>query len=242
MQFLRRCLLLLSGLFMLPYLSQAAPIEVVLIPDGAFSMGSDSDAGIEKPVRTVHIRSFRMMKYEVTQAQWTAVMGDNPSKFKSDDSPVEEVSWLDIQGFIEQLNHKTGKRYRLPSEAEWEYAARAGSQSDFNWNHDASAAYKYAWYKDNSDNITHSVGRKLPNSYGLHDMYGNVWEWVEDCWNKSYINAPSNGSAWKTGDCSQHVLRGGSWSSPPRKLRSSYRIRDASGKRHDYGGFRLAHD
>jgi hypothetical protein len=126
--------------------------------------------------------------------------------------PVERVSWDDAQTFVKKLSEKTGKNYRLPSEAEWEYASRAGSQTDFCFGNDAwTHLYEYAWFCDNSQGESHPCGEKRPNAFGLHDMYGNVWEWTADCWNCNYNGAPSDGSAWGSGDCSQRVRRGGSW-------------------------------
>ena len=160
-------------------------IEMVFVKGGTFMMGATpeqgSDAGDgEKPVHSVTVSDFYIGKYEVTQAQWKAVMGKNPSHYKGENRPVERVSWYDIQKFIEKLNAKTGKRYRLPTEAEWEYAARGGNQSK---------GYKYsgsndigsvAWYTNNSGDRTHPVGQKQPNELGLYDMTGNVWEWCSD--------------------------------------------------------------
>lgn len=210
-----------------------AGIEFVLIPAGSFRMGSDG-CDIEKPMHQVTIGyTFFMGKYEVTQAQWQAVMGTNPSYFKDCPlCPVEQVSWNDAQNFVTKLNQKNdGFRYRLPSESEWEYAGRAGSKGDY-----AGDLNSGAWYGNNSGkspldavglwrsdpgnyskrltdngNHPHPVGAKLPNAFGLYDMHGNVWEWCEDSYHPSYDGAPSDGSAWLSGGQSSHVLRGGSW-------------------------------
>jgi hypothetical protein len=214
--------------------------KFVLIPSGSFSMGGSEES--EKPVHTVHVNSFRMSKYEITQSQWKSVMGSNPSRFKGSNNPVEKVSWDDIQGFIRKLNSQTGQRFRLPSEAEWEYAARAGTSSKWSWGNSESSAGSYAWYRSNSGNKSHPVGQKQPNGYGLYDMHGNVWEWVQDCWNGSYSGAPTNGSAWLSGTCSKRVLRGGSWFSPPDNMRSANRDRRATDDRYDNVGFRLVQD
>lgn len=173
--------------------------EMVVIPAGSFQMGADKNfeeaSDSEGPVHRVEVKSFLMGKYEVTQTEWVAVMGGNPSEFKGRTRPVEHVSWNDAQEFIRRLNAKTGKEYRLPSEAEWEYAARAGSQSAWSFGDDKGQLGNHAWYIDNSGNETHPVGQLQANKFGLFDMHGNVWEWVQDCWHFNYRGAPSDGSA-----------------------------------------------
>jgi len=220
----------------------AAPagIEFVDIPGGSFQMGSDTVAS-QQPVHTVTLQPFKLGKYEVTQAQWRTVMGDNPSSFQGcDNCPVESVSWEDVQGFIQKLNQQTGGHYRLPSEAEWEYACRSGGKPEEYCGGNSPEAL--AWYTDNSGNKTHPVGQKSANGLGLYDMSGNVWEWTQDCWNESYNGAPADGSAWQSGDCGQRVGRGGSWSGTPGWIRSANRARDAPGGRGDGLGFRLVQD
>ena len=221
--------------------------EMVVIPSGTFMMGTKGDpfAKIpspkdEQPQHAVSIRSFSIGKYEVTQEQWYSVMGNTPSNFKGRTLPVEQVSWNDTQEFIQKLNAKTGKTYRLPTEAEWEYAARAGSQTEFSFGDNANDLGKYAWFSGNSSNQTHPVGEKLPNAFGLYDMHGNVWELTQDCWNLSYISAPVDGSAWTNGDCPRRVLRGGSWGDDPQILRSAFRYGNSSAYRFNYFGFRVA--
>ncbi len=212
--------------------------EMVKIPGGSFHMGSGSGGNNEKPVHRVTLQPFELGKYEVTQAQWRAVMGDNPSHFKGcDNCPVEQVSWDDIQGFIEALKQKTGKGYRLPTEAEWEYACRSGGRDEEYCG--GSSLGILAWYNNSSGSKTHPVGQKRPNGLGLYDMSGNVWEWAQDCLNDSYAGAPSDGTAWERGDCFQRVLRGGSWRSFPWSLRSAYRFNMSGLRITDYG-FRLA--
>jgi formylglycine-generating enzyme required for sulfatase activity len=158
----------------------------VQIPAGDFDMGSPSNEegrwDNEGPVHQVNIsKAFYMSKYEVTQKQWRDVMGSSPSYFKGDDLPVESVSWNDVQDFIKKLNEKEGgNKYRLPSEAEWEYAARAGTATRYSFGDDESKLGDYAWYMVNSGDKTHDVGQKKPNPWGLYDMHGNVWEWVQD--------------------------------------------------------------
>ncbi|MCL2122613.1 MAG: formylglycine-generating enzyme family protein, partial [Desulfovibrionaceae bacterium] len=163
-------------------------IKFVLIPAGSFLMGSDARALNEKPPHRVHIsKPFYLGKFEVTQEQWQAVMGNNPSRFKGPDNPVEGVSWEDVREFIQRLNEKEGhRRYRLPTEAEWEYAARGGTSSRWSFGDDAGLLDQYAWYKDNSEDTTHPVGQKKSNPWGLHDMHGNVFEWVQDWYGGDY--------------------------------------------------------
>jgi formylglycine-generating enzyme required for sulfatase activity/predicted MPP superfamily phosphohydrolase len=178
-------------------------MEFVLIPAGEFDMGSSSDeegrSSNEGPLHHVKIENvFYMGKYEVTQQQWRAIMGDNPSSFTGDDNlPVERVSWDDVQEFIRKLNEKEGTdKYRLPSETEWEYACRAGTSTRYSFGDSESELGYYAWYKDNSDYETHPVGQKKANQWGLYDMHGNVLEWVQDCWHDNYSGAPTDGRAW----------------------------------------------
>ena len=221
--------------------------EMVVLPAGSFEMGSNEKAD-EQPVHRVNVPSFLIGKTEVTQGQWKAVMGSNPSYFSScgEDCPVEQVSWSDAQEFAKRLSQKTGKQYRLPSEAEWEYAARAGSNTQWSWGGSESQLGDYAWYRDNSKSWfgaakTQRVAQKKPNAFGLFDMHGNVWEWVQDCWHDNYAVAPADGSAWTT-DCSSNsrVLRGGSWNYNPALLRSAYRNRSTPDFRLINYGLRLA--
>ena len=222
-------------------------------------MGRNDGPGDEKPPRPVTIRSFALGKYEVTQGQWKAVMGNkNPSHFSTcgDDCPVENVRWDDIQIYIEKLKRMTGQQYRLPSEAEWEYAARAGCTSAFNVagqckdriepgeaNFDGNLTYNGSskgLYREK----TMAVGSFAPNGFGLHDMYGNVREWVQDCYEDDYRKGqPVDGSAHRGNDrsCSKRVLRGGSWDRNPDYLRAAVRIRYSPVVRNnDVVGFRLA--
>ena len=154
---------------------------------------------------------------------------------------MDKVSWYDVQQFISKLNQKTGQNYWLPSEAEWEYAARAGTTTDWSFGNDESKLGNYAWYSQNSGRKTQEVGQKLPNAFGLYDMHGNVWEWTQDCWYGSYSGAPTDGSAWTTGCTSNsRVLRGGSWVSNPALLRSANRNWIYPVLRYFDNGFRLA--
>jgi formylglycine-generating enzyme required for sulfatase activity len=201
-------------------------------------MGSDDGGLDEKPMRRVSVSSFALAKTEVTQGQWRAVMGNNPSFYSScgDDCPVENVSWDDAQDFVGRISEKTGQTYRLPSEAEWEYACRAGGRHDYCGSDNVDAV---AWYQNNSMEFksrllsasewvggqTSQVAKKQANAWGLFDMSGNLWEWVEDCYYGNYVGAPTDGSAWTSGACKQRVLRGGSWNVNPRGARSTSRYR-----------------
>ena len=214
--------------------------DMVLLPSGSLPMKLDKVPDAKATV-TVNIRSFAIGKTEVTQRQWKAIMGNNPSRFVACglDCPVENVSWKDIAQFIRKLNQKTGQNYRLPSEAEWEYAARGGGASDALFADNAAALEDQAWYIANSRKAPRPVAGKKPNAFGLHDLYGNVWEWVEDCFHASYAGLPLDGSAWTTACTSpQRVLRGGSWSDEASSMRN--RGRYAPEIRNLITGFRLA--
>ncbi len=219
--------------------------QMVRIEGGTFTMGcqggffSACDAD-EKPAHQVRVSSFEVSKYEVTQEVWAAVMGENPSHFQDcPQCPVEQVSWEDVQAFLQKLNAGDA-RYRLPSEAEWEYAARGGSQSQGYEYAGSDTPHAVAWYRENSRERTHPVGQKQANEVGLYDLSGNVFEWVQDCWSETYQGAPSDGQAWARGDCGRRVLRGGSWDLKPRYLRSAFR-NGVTADLQDYGlGFRLA--
>ncbi len=206
---------------------------MINVPAGRFLMGSPSpDDSVanqklearddEKPQHSVTIKAFFLGQYEVTQAQWHALMGSNPSRHEGKALPIENISWDDAQKYIEKLNKKTGKKYRLPTEAEWEYAARGGSLTPYPWGHSDSDSHMYAWSTANATD-TNAVGLKKPNPFGLYDMIGNVSEWTQDCWNDSYNGAPQDGSAWLSGNCSLRVLRGGSWGDDLAQLRSAVR-------------------
>ena len=231
------------------YWSDSLGIEFVPIPPGEFRMGSTSRVADdnEQPVTQVRIsKGFYLGKYEVTQAQWKAVMGSNPSRFDAcgPNCPVENVSWNDAQAFIKKLNSKDGKqRYRLPTEAEWEYAARAGSVTAYSWGNEIgrNRANCRGCGSQWDGEKTAPVGSFSPNAWGLHDMHGNVWEWVQDCWNDTYHGAPTDGSAWTSGSCGRRVVRGGSWSNGPENLRAAFRLRNTTGSRYnDSFGFRVA--
>ncbi len=215
--------------------------EWVEISPGSFMMGSDSGDSDVQPVHQVTIAyTFYMLKFEVTQAQWETLMGSNPSSYMGNDNlPVESVSWNDIQQFTTKLNQlDTKNTYRLPSEAEWEYCARAGSTTEYCFGNNTGSLINYAWYYDNSDSWTHIVGQKLPNAWGLYDMHGNVWEWCQDDWYDDYNGAPTDGSAWGNGTGSYRVRRGGRNLSPAAGCRSANRNYDLPNVR-SIIGFRL---
>jgi formylglycine-generating enzyme required for sulfatase activity/serine/threonine protein kinase len=222
--------------------------QMVFVKGGTFTMGctseqSDCDSD-EKPTRQVTVSDFYMGKYEVTQKQWRAVMGSNPSHFNNcDNCPVENVRWNDVQEFIRKLNQLTGKRYRLPTEAEWEFAARGGTQSRGYKYSGSNTIGEVAEYEGNNDKSTKPVGGKKPNELGLYDMSGNVWEWCEDDWHNNYNGAPTDGRAWidsPRGD--RRVLRGGSLFFVARLCRVSNRYGSYPDSRNSLNGFRLAQD
>jgi len=225
-------------------LGNGVTLDMVLIPAGSFTMGDDSGGSDEKPAHRVRItKPFYLGKYEVTQEQWQAVMGDNPSNFKGPKNPVEEVSWDDCQGFLAKLNAKhagTGRQFTLPTEAQWEYACRAGSTTQFSFGDDEASLDEYAWFSDNSDSQTHPVGQKKANAWNLYDMHGNVWEWCQDRYDSGYYaNSPTNDPSGPALG-SNRVNRGGGWCNYARSCRSASRDGYSPGYRLNYLGFRLA--
>ncbi len=222
-------------------------LELVRVPAGEFMMGSSlgevdykEDEGPRHVVRFA--RPFYIGRYEVTQRQWAAVMGENPSWYKGDDLPVNKVNWSEAVEFCRQVQHVTGRAVRLPSEAEWEYACRAGTTTLYCFGDDAGRLSEYAWYRggEGSPLRPSAVGQKRPNAWGLYDMHGNVWEWCADRYAPSYESAPDDGGPRRDG--TQHVLRGGSWHNGPRFLRSAARLPRAGYFRSSYVGFRVALD
>lgn len=217
--------------------------EMVVLAGGSYLMGSPDGkgSGDERPQHRVNVQRFALGKYEVTQGQWRAVMGSNPSYYKNcgDDCPVENVSWEDAQSYVKKLNQKVGgMQYRMPSESEWEYGCRGGAgQEEYCGGDDLEAV---AWYVKNSGDTTHRVGTKRGNGYGLHDMSGNVWEWTQDCYAESYAGAPTDGSAVMGSNCARRVARGGSWGNILPRVRSASRNGYAPSWRFDFLGFRVA--
>ena len=220
----------------------ATGMEFVFVKGGCYEMGDTFGDGRpdEKPVHNVCVNDFYMGKYEVTQGQWQAVMGSNPSKFNNcgANCPVEQVSWNDTQDFIGRLNGKTGKNYRLPTEAEWEYAARSGGKREKYASGDDLD--RVAWYSSNSGSRTHSVGTKAPNGLGLFDMSGNVWEWCQDWYGEKYYNESTKDNPRGPSSGQYRVLRGGAWSDIPEYVRAAYRFRNPPALRYNIYGFRLS--
>jgi len=211
----------------------------VTLPAGSFQMGSTTGDSDEKPVHTVTLASFALMTTEVTQAQWKAIMRGNPSHFKGDNLPVESVSWEDAQEFLSKLNQRDpGKGYRLPTEAEWEYACRAGSTGRWCFGDDEARLGDYAWYDANAVDKTHPVGQKRSNAWGLHDMHGNVWEWCQDRYGAYPSGSVTNPMGAASG--SSRVGRGGSWISVARSCHSACRIINVQSNRFHSLGLRVA--
>ena len=224
----------------LPTYTNRIGMEFVQIPSGSFVMGDnnyyytigETDYYDESPEHTVQFdKPFYIGKFLVTQKQWNELMDNNPSIYKGDTLPVTNINWNDTQEFIKKLNQKEGTdKYRLPSEAEWEYVCKAGTTTEYYFGDDASKLDDYAWYQRNSMNETHPVGTTKPNPWGVYDMLGNVYEWTLDNWHPDYTNAPTNGSAWFTHDDEYYVLdtdlvviRGGDYNAKANKCRSEYR-------------------
>ena len=222
-------------------LPDGTTFEMIKIDGDSFMMGNDeSRYGLEKPAHQVTVPDFYLAKYPVTQALWQSLMGKNPAHFKGANRPVEQVSWDNAQKFIEKLNKLTGKTYRLPSEAEWEYAARGGKQSKGFMYAGSNKLKEVGWYNGNSHRETKPVGLKLPNELGLYDMSGNVWEWCADVWHENYNGAPEDGSAWLSGgEQARRVVRGGSWDFNDYVCRVSDSSRLLTGGRLINIGFRL---
>lgn len=242
-------------------LGNGVALTLMLIPAGEFVMGapesepeSDDD---ERPQRLVKVPQFLMGRYAVTQAQWREVasydpidpdLDADPSRFKADNRPVEKVSWDDAQKFCVRLSAKTGKTYRLPSEAEWEYACRAGTTTPFHFGEMVTPNLANYYTEDSYNGSptsknrgeTVEVGSFPANEWGLHDMHGNVLEWCEDDWHSDYEGAPNDGSAWIESDRTEsYLLRGGSWNDHPQYCRSAYRFNASRGLRIINVGFRV---
>ena len=210
--------------------------NMVYVSGGTFIMGGDESSD-QTPTHSVTLSSYYICKYEVTQALWRAVMGSNPSKFKGDNLPVEQVSWNDCQTFINRLNNYTGRNFRLPTEAEWEFAARGGNYSRHYKYSGSNYISDVAWYCDNSGNRTHPVGTKQANELGLYDMSGNVWEWCSDRYGSYSSYSQSNPTGATSGF--GRVERGGNWCGLARYCCSSHRSYYAPGNSFDGLGLRL---
>ena len=219
-------------------------LDLCFVEGGEFMMGDDNGADDdEKPTHRVRLSSFSIGKYSVTQRLWQEVMGNNPSEFKGERRPVERVSWLDTQEFFSRLNQITGKTFRLPTEAEWEYAARGGKYSQDYKYAGSDRAKQVAWHDENSGSKTHDVGLLLPNELNLHDMSGNVFEWCADWFSGEYYtvchqvgtveNPLGPDSGW------DRVIRGGGWYNTSVYMRVAYRSGITPGSRSNDLGFRL---
>jgi eukaryotic-like serine/threonine-protein kinase len=232
-------------------LGNGVNLEMVSIPGGTFLMGSSDyeqkHSSDESPQHRVTIQPFFMGKFVVTQAQYQAIMGNNPSRFQGANLPVEQVSWDKVVEFCKKISQKTGRNYRLPSEAEWEYACRAGTTTPFyfgetittelanyNGNNTYGSAPKGIYRQETTE-----VGKFPPNAFGLYDMHGNVWEWCQDNWNDNYNGAPTNGSAWLNGNDNRKLLRGGSWYNNPGNCRGANRDYNTRDNRSSFYGFRV---
>ena len=229
----------------------AAPIapqlipEMVSIPGGTFAMGSDDDPS-EKPIHRVTIKPFAISKFPVTVREWNACVAAKSCTYVptgKDDAPVANLSWADAQQFVEWLSKVTQKPFRLPSEAEWEYAARGGTRTNFWWGDQLQADMANCKGCNQPYDASQplKVGSFKPNPFGLYDMGGNIHQWVADCWHKNYQGAPSDGSPWVDNDCLSHVMRSGSWKNDPSYVRPSSRDHYDTGVRYPTHGFRVAH-
>ena len=229
-------------------ITQNCGVELILIPGGRFMMGSPVGEGRddEHPAHEVDIRQFYLGRYPVTNEEYARYLEANPNekqpaywadrRFNQARQPVVGVDWEEASRFAQWAGG------RLPTEAEWEYAVRAGTTSRYFWGKSDTDADEYAWHYAHSQNTTHPVGVKRPNAIGLHDMVGNVWEWQQDRWHDNYHDAPGDGSAWEDGKGSRRVIRGGPWVFEPGYLRSATRGRDDTDSRSSLLGFRLAQD
>jgi formylglycine-generating enzyme required for sulfatase activity len=213
-------------------------IVLVLLPGGEFWLGAqrkgsgnvDPDSyDDEQPVHSVRISPFFLSKYQVTQAQWLYLTGETPSYFRSDSVtaanlllPVESVDWNTARRMLQRIG------LRLPTEAEWEYAARSGSETSYSFGNNPQMLAKYAWFAGSSNGMPHEIGRLKPNSFGLYDIHGNVWEWCQDSWHDSYVGAPTEGGAWEELDATWRTNRGGGWRSAADRCRSASRDGDPS--------------
>jgi formylglycine-generating enzyme required for sulfatase activity len=232
-------------------LNDSITLEMIAIPQGMFMMGSRSGFGFEDehPQHNVRVPAFLLGKYAITQEQWKVVMGrDLPYRSKGSRRPVDRVSWDNANKFCAKLSERTGRAYRLPSEAEWEYACRAGNASPFCYGEsittDLANYVGEHTYKSEPKGIyrhgTTESGSFPPNAFGVYDLHGNVWEWCADAWHDSYDGAPAESSAWEGQQGSTRVLRGGCWHDTPDLCRSASRLKQAPGEADDFFGFRAA--
>jgi formylglycine-generating enzyme required for sulfatase activity len=220
------------------WVEPATGMKFTWVPSGCFDMGDASENPDETPVHNVCVKGFYLGVQEVTQAQYEKVVGKNPSHFAGKNLPVDSVSWNHARDMAQTLTTRSGVQFRLPSEAEWEYACRAGGYHTFYCGE--GKVTSFAWFSKNSDDQSAEVGGKAPNHWGLFDMSGNVWEWTMDCWHENYKDAPNDGSPWvEGGDCKNRVARGGSFGSASSSVRASTRNWYLSSGEFIDTGFRL---
>ena len=220
-------------------------MEMVRIPSGKFTIGSPlNETGRrenESPTIEVNVPAFYIAKFAVTQEQWVAIMGSNPSLFRENiQAPVENISWNEAQDFCRKLAARSQHLYRLPSESEWEYACRAGTNTAYHFGNSPDQITDYAWFVDNANQRSHPVGQKVPNPWGLYEMHGGVWEWCEDIWHDNFNGAPADGTAWiGEGNSSRRIRKGGSWSNQARLCRAASREWHWQSDRYNDIGFRV---
>ena len=231
------------------FVEEFVPLKPGTDPHPAsFKMGSEGDVpAAEKPAHAVTFKyAFAMAKYEVTQELFGTVMGQNPSKWKGPRNSVDKVTWAEANEFCRKATAELrllkliggNEVIRLPTEAEWEYACRAGTTTRYSFGDDPAGLKDYAWFKENSKGEDPPVGKKKPNAWGLYDMHGYIWEWCQDAWHPSYEGAPADGSARDAKDAKERVLRGGAWPDPADMCRSAYRFKAAVDVKSDAIGFR----
>jgi formylglycine-generating enzyme required for sulfatase activity len=234
-------------------LGKGADLQMILIPSGSFQMGSPPHAGSadERPQHFVTIKAFWMSKFLITQAQWKAVVGKlPPCRFHGENLPVERVSWRDANRFCQRLAKKTGKNYRLPSETEWEYACRAGTNTPFSFGETLTVEVanfngEHSFGEEPHGFYFHSTnegGKFPPNAFGLYDMHGNLWEWCADNWSDDYSASPRDHSAFQKKDDQYRVARGGSWHEPPSLCRSATRLRVLQSDADEVMGIRVVRE
>jgi formylglycine-generating enzyme required for sulfatase activity len=217
---------------------------MVSLPGGTFAMGSDDDPS-EKPIHRVAIKSFAISKFPITVREWNACVAAKSCSYTPtgrDDAPVTNLSWTDAQQFVEWLSNVTQKPFRLPTEAEWEYAARGGTRSKFWWGDQLQTAMANCkgCNEPYETSLPLNVGSFKPNPFGLYDMGGNIHQWVADCWHENYKGAPLDGSAWAESDCLSRVIRSGSWKNDPSYVRPSNRDHYDATVRYPTHGLRVA--
>lgn len=245
-RWVRQCMgqLAVTAMLFIPHNAlAAAKIELVKVTGGCFEMGDASAEGDndEKPVHKVCLKDFSIGKYEVTQAQWQAVMGNNPAEFKGDNLPVEQVTLNEIIEFIKKLRQESGVNYRLPTEAEWEYAARSGGKAE-KWAGTSTEKQlgDYAWFGMKDPRTTLAVGSKKPNGLGIYDMTGNVGEWCSDRYSEDFYKESPQDNPQGAATGNNRVVRGGSWVDDEWSIRSTRRGSRPPSHKSDYNGFRLA--